>query len=140
MDYEDVRSMRRTTSTMARTARYLARTLRGWMLPTSCVVALALSSAASAGTTTATIREILISNDLVYVYPAGGLVNPPSCHGGNGAYYSFSLARNRAKEYLAGLLSAQAQGASVIFYGTGACDDQPNVSETLAYFSIISGA
>lgn len=125
---------------MARMARYLASTLRGWILPTSCVVALALPSAASAGTTTATIREILISNDLVYVYPAGGLVNPPSCHGANGAYYSFSLERKRAKEYLAGLLSAQAQGGRVIFYGTGACDDQPNVSETLAYFSIISGA
>ena len=71
----------------------------------------------------------------MYVYPVGGVLNPPGCHGSNGSYYSFSLARPRAKEYLAGLLVAQSQGATVSFYGTGTCTDQ-SVSETLAYYSI----
>jgi hypothetical protein len=87
----------------------------------------------------ARIERILIfeGGNLVYVYPVGGVVNPPACHGSNGSYYSFSLNRPRAKEYLAGMLAAQAQGATVSFYGTGTCEDQ-SVSETLAYFSIAS--
>jgi hypothetical protein len=98
-----------------------------------------VSSMASASSMTARIERILIFEDgnLVYVYPAGGVVNPPACHGSNGSYYSFSLNRPRAKEYLAGVLAAQAQGAVVAFYGTGTCTDQ-SVSETLSYFSIIS--
>jgi hypothetical protein len=35
------------------------------------------------------------------------------------------------------MLAAQAQGAVVAFYGTGTCTDK-SVSETLAYFSIVS--
>ena len=103
----------------------------------SCLIGLALSYAAGASGVAARIERILIfeGGNLVYVYPVGGLVNPPSCHGANGNYYSFSLSRPRAKEYLAGLLSAQAQGATVSFYGTGSCEDQ-SVSETLSYFSI----
>ncbi|WP_206606058.1 hypothetical protein [Steroidobacter cummioxidans] len=106
-------------------------------LSVTCILALALSSAASASTTRATIKELLISESLVYVYPTGGVLNPPGCHGSNGNYYSFSFNRPRAKEYLAGLLAAKSQGATVIFYGTGNCTDQPNISETLSYFSIV---
>jgi hypothetical protein len=104
-----------------------------------CLIGLVLWHAALAGTTSARIDRILIfeGGNLVYVYPVGGVANPPACHGSNGNYYSFSLNRPRAKEYLAGLLSAQAQGATVAFYGTGTCDDQ-SVSETLSYFSIAS--
>jgi hypothetical protein len=105
----------------------------------SCIIGLALSTAVGASAVSARIERILIFEDgnLVYVWPVGGLPNPPGCHGSNGNYYSFSLNRPRAKEYLAGLLSAQAQGATVAFYGTGTCQDQ-SVSETLSYFAIIS--
>jgi hypothetical protein len=105
----------------------------------SCLIGLTLSCSAFASSMSARIERILIfeGGNLVYVYPVGGVVNPPACHGANGSYYSFSLNRPRAKEYLAGMLAAQAQGATVAFYGTGTCDDQ-SVSETLAYFSIAS--
>jgi hypothetical protein len=104
----------------------------------ACLVGTMVSNVAAA-TTNARIDRILIyeTGNLVYVYPVGGVLNPPGCHGSNGNYYSFSLNRPRAKEYLAGLLSAQAQGAVVEFTGTGACTDQ-SVSETLAYFMIYS--
>lgn len=100
---------------------------------------LMLASVATANVTSARIERILIyeAGDLVYVYPVGGVSNPPACHGANGNYLSFSLARPRAKEYLAGLLAAQAAGATVNFYGSGACSDQ-SVSETLSYYSIDS--
>jgi hypothetical protein len=106
---------------------------------TALVGSWAMSQAAWGSSMNARIERILIFEDgnLVYVYPVGGVVNPPSCHGLNGNYYSFSLNRPRAKEYLAGLLSAQAQGATVAFYGTGTCVDQ-SISETLSYFAIIS--
>lgn len=105
----------------------------------TCLTGLVLSQAALASSITARIERILIFEDgnLVYVYPVGGVVNPPACHGSNGNYYSFSLNRPRAKEYPAGLLSAQAQGAFIAFYGTSTCTDQ-SVSETLSYFAIIS--
>jgi hypothetical protein len=106
---------------------------------TACLVGVLFSQSAFASSMAARIERILIfeAGNLVYVYPVGGVVNPPSCHGSNGNYYSFSLNRPRAKEYLAGMLSAQAQGANVAFYGTGTCEDQ-SVSETLSYFSIAS--
>jgi len=105
----------------------------------SGLISLMLTSVASASSMQARIERILICDgcNLVYVYPVGGVTNPPACHGSNGNYYSFSLGRTRAKEYLAGLLAAQAQGAMVAFYGTGSCTDQA-VSETLDYFSIAS--
>ena len=98
-----------------------------------------LSSMAGASALTARIQSILIfeGGNLVYVYPVGGVVGAPPCHGSNGNYYSFSLNRPRAKEYLAGLLAAQAQGAQVTFWGTNTCTDQ-SVSETLSYFSVNS--
>ncbi|HEU5136098.1 MAG TPA: hypothetical protein VFU13_13190 [Steroidobacteraceae bacterium] len=106
----------------------------------ACLVGMMVSSTAIAAATNARIDRILIyeGGNLVYVYPVGGIVNPPGCHGSNGNYYSFSLNRPRAKEYLAGLLAAQAQGAVVEFTGTGTCTDQ-SVSETLSYFMIYSG-
>jgi hypothetical protein len=104
------------------------------------LVGMMSSSAATASTMSARIDRILIyeTGNLVYVYPVGGVLNPPACHGSNGSYYSFSMNRARAKEYLAGLLAAQAQGAVVEFSGTGTCADQ-SVSETLSYFMIYSG-
>ena len=105
----------------------------------SCVIGLMMSSVVFGSSMVARIERILIfeGGDLVYVYPVGGVQNPPACHGANGSYYSFSLARPRGKEYLAAMLAAQAERASVAFYGTGTCTDQ-SVSETLAYFSIAS--
>lgn len=90
-----------------------------------------------AGETVGTIARILLYSDgnLVYVYPVGGVTNPPACHGSNGNYYSFSMSRPMAKEYLAALIAAQARGALVVLRGTGTCQDQ-SVSETLQYLSV----
>jgi hypothetical protein len=106
----------------------------------TCIVWMISPNTANAATMNARIDRILIyeAGNLVYVFPVGGVVSPPACHGSNGNYYSFSLNRPRAKEYLAGLLAAQAQGAVVEFTGTGTCADQ-SVSETLSYFMIYSG-
>ena len=94
-------------------------------------------SSTQAGVTTNTIAQILVvdSVNLVYVYPTGGVLNPPACHGSNGNYYSFSMSRALAKEYLAVLLTAQARGATVTMWGTGSCQDQ-SVSETLSYLAV----
>jgi hypothetical protein len=123
-------------NTMAR--MQLCTAIKKWASIVCCFVAFALPNSSFASTTSATIQEILISEGLVYVYPVGGILNPPSCHSSSGQYYSFSLSRTRAKEYLAGLLSAQAQGAIVRLYGASNCDDQPGISERLEYFSIVS--
>ena len=92
---------------------------------------------ASAGATASKIAHILIvdSSKYVYVYPVGGVSNPPTCHGSNGDYYSFSLDRPFAREYYAGLLAAMMAGSNVTMWGSGACTDQ-NVSETLRYFRV----
>jgi len=84
-----------------------------------------------AAVTIATIQRILLVEDsnLVYVYPTGGVVGAPSCHGSNGDYLSFSMSRPMAKQYLA----AQARGATVGFRGKDVCEDQ-SMSETLLYF------
>lgn len=96
-----------------------------------------MAAPAHAGHTKSTIDKILLyeSAMLVYVYPANGVTDPPACHGVNGDYYSFSMSRPMAKEYLAALLAAQARGATVSFTGADACMDQ-NYSETLRYFYI----
>lgn len=86
--------------------------------------------------TEAKIKRIAIIEDpdLVYVYPEGGRVNdPPSCHGSNGEYISFSMNRPRAKEYLATLLVAFAAKKTVYFRTAGDCIDQ-SISDTLVYF------
>lgn len=101
------------------------------------IILLASSLPLYAGVTVSTVDKILLvdSSMLIYVYPKNGVTNPPTCHGSNGNYYSFSATRPMAKEYLSALLSAQARGATVTFTGAGACNDQ-SVSETLRYFRI----
>jgi hypothetical protein len=90
-----------------------------------------------AGITTDTVKSILIfeGGNLIYVYPTNGVTSPPSCHGSNGNYYSFSMGRPLAKSYLAALMTAQAMGYTVNFFGTGTGTDQ-SVSETLSYINI----
>jgi hypothetical protein len=97
----------------------------------------AVAAPASAGNFAAKIDSILLyeGGNLVYVYPQGGVPNPPACHGSNGNYTSFSMARPRAKEYLAALLMAHAAGKTVAFYTYETCADQ-SVSATLAYFAV----
>lgn len=103
-------------------------------LLTICLLA---SNSSWSGETIAPIHRILIYelNMLVYVYPVGGVVNPPACHGAAGDFYSFSLLRPAAKEYLDALLSAQARKVNVDLVGKGDCIDY-SVSETLSYFRI----
>jgi hypothetical protein len=106
---------------------------------TAAAVLLVVGATANAGYTEARISRLLIDEDssLVYVYPAGGVQNAPSCHGQNGNYYSFSLTRPRAKEYYAALLAAQVAGLTVTFHGKGVCTDQ-TFSETLNYISVLT--
>lgn len=92
-----------------------------------------------AGSFSTKIQTILICEecDLVYVYPVGGVQNPPTCHGSNGNYTSFKMSRPRAKEYLAALLLAQAGGKTIGFVTAGNCVDQ-SISDTLRYFQVES--
>lgn len=102
----------------------------------ACTTAL-LAAPAQAGTTTTTLQSIRLqgSSNLVYVYPSGGVQNAPSCHTTKGSYYSFSITRPMAKEYLAALLAAHARGTPVTLYGSGSCVDDPT-SETLDALSV----
>ena len=86
---------------------------------------------------TAKIKDLLFyeAGNLIYIYPEGGVQNPPPCHGANGDYISYSLSRPMAKEYLSGLLTAFTTQKTVNFSTTGDCTDQ-SVSETLRYFII----
>jgi hypothetical protein len=98
------------------------------------------ASTALASTATATVYQVLLLGagaNLVYVYPTGGITGGPSCAAG-AAYYSFSYTGTMGAAYLAGLLAAQASGATVTLYGTAACTVQSS-SETLSYFSITAG-
>lgn len=90
-----------------------------------------------AGSSSSTIERILVFEGgmLVYVYPTGGVLNPPACHGSNGNYFSFSMNRPMAKEYLAMLMAAHARGAVVTIWGRSFCHDQP-YSETLDYLRV----
>ena len=94
---------------------------------------------ASAGTTTAKIHKVLIyeaaGQGMVYIYPVGGVNNPPACHGSNGDYYSFAMDRPFAREYYAMAVAAQISGTTVGLWGKGACVDQ-SVSETLNYLRL----
>ena len=103
----------------------------------STIISFGLSTGtAQAGTTVSSVEQILLyeNGDLAYIYPTGGVTAAPAC-GSSTAYYSFKLNRPRAKEYLAGLMVAQAAGHNVTLTGTGDCTDQAN-SETLAYYSM----
>ena len=58
------------------------------------------ATSAWSGQTNARIQHILLyeGGNLIYVYPVGGVQDPPACHGSNGNYYSFSMSRSMAKE------------------------------------------
>ena len=104
----------------------------------AAVAAGLVSPAASAGTTIAAIQSIRLNSsaNLVYVYPVSGVQGAPSCQAATSAsYYSFSMTRPMAKEYLAALLSAHARGTPVTLVGTGACQDEAT-SETLDSLSL----
>ena len=87
--------------------------------------------------TTAKIQKILLfeQGNLIYIYPEGGVQNPPACHGSNGDYLSFRADRPMAKEYLSVLTTAFVAGKTVFFRTYGDCVDQ-GVSDTIMYFSV----
>jgi hypothetical protein len=89
----------------------------------------------SSADTTAKISRILMyeGGNLVYIYPSGGVQNPPACHGSNGEYLSFKMNRPMAKEYLSVLMMAFAAQKTVYFRTYGDCVDQ-SVSDTIMYF------
>ena len=88
--------------------------------------------------TIAKIDKILMfeGGNLVYIYPVGGVQNKPACHGSNGDYLSFSMARPMAKEYLSVLMMAFAMQKTVEFRTYGNCVDQ-SVSDTIMYFTVL---
>lgn len=87
--------------------------------------------------TTAKISSILMyeEGNLVYIYPEGGVQNPPACHGSNGNYLSFSMSRPMAKEYLSVLMMAFVAQKTVWFRTHNDCVDQP-FSDTVMYFKV----
>ena len=89
--------------------------------------------------TTAKISQILLYEDsnLVYIYPEGGVQNPPACHGSNGNYLSFKLDRPMAKEYLSLLMMAFAAQKTVWFRTHRDCVDQ-SVSDTIMYIKVMN--
>lgn len=103
------------------------------------LLVLFLISVSSYADTTAKIDKILMyeGGNLVYIYPVGGVKNKPACHGSNGDYLSFSMARPMAKEYLSVLMMAFAANKRVQFWTAGSCVDQP-MSETILYFMVLS--
>ena len=80
------------------------------------------------------VANILVSDTLVYVYPATSISGAPGCVT-DATYYSFSQSRPAAKQFLSALLTAMAQDSSVDFWGTGACTDQ-SYTETLSFFKV----
>lgn len=117
-----------------RTAKFRAAVL-GLL---TAISAAPMSPAATAGTTTAAIQSIRLNSNanLVYVFPVGGVQGAPSCQAASSSsYYSFSMTRPMAKEYLAALLSAHARGTPVTLSGTGTCQDEAT-SETLDTVSL----
>ncbi|WP_251359710.1 hypothetical protein [Kangiella sp. TOML190] len=90
--------------------------------------------------TTAKIDRILFyeQSNLIYIFPEGGVQNPPACHGSNGDYYSYKLSRPMAKEYVSALMSAMYAKKTVTFRHYNDCIDQ-SVSVTLRYFIIKAG-
>lgn len=87
--------------------------------------------------TTAKISHILMyeQGNLVYIYPEGGVQNPPVCHGSNGDYLSFKMNRPMAKEYLSVLMMAFIAQKTVFFRTQRDCIDQ-SVSDTIMYFQV----
>ena len=91
---------------------------------------------ANAGEVTSKIVRLLIYDQamVAYVFPEADMPNKPPCHT-SANYYSFSLTRPAAKEYLAGLLAAQLSGVQTRLVGKGVCTDLSS-SETLDYFNL----
>jgi hypothetical protein len=102
-----------------------------------CVVLLSFFCPMLQADTVAKIDSILMfeGGNIVYIYPAGGVQNKPGCHGSNGDYLSFSMARPMAKEYLSVLMMAFAAQKTVVFRTAGACIYQ-SISESINYFSV----
>lgn len=103
------------------------------------ILTLSLPAICSADWTFAKIDRILFvekgSSGLIYVYPEGGVNNPPACHGTNGDYTSFKADRPMAKEYISGLMAAMMADKKVGLRTTGDCVDQ-SISDTLMYFTV----
>jgi hypothetical protein len=109
--------------------------MKGLIVSLTIAAATAFVPAASASTMfSAKISNILISDTLVYVYPATSISGAPGCVI-DSTYYSFAQTRPAAKQFVAALLAAMAQNASVDFWGAGACTDQ-GYSETLNFFKV----
>ena len=108
-------------------------------MKTLLVALIMLFAASVQADTTAKIDKILMfeGGNLVYIYPVGGVQNKPACHGSNGDYLSFSMARPMAKEYLSVLMMAFAAQKTVAFRTKGACIDQ-SMSETIDYFTVVN--
>ncbi|HEY0924149.1 hypothetical protein [Rheinheimera pacifica] len=106
-------------------------------MKTFLVALIILFSAGVQADTTAKIDKILMfeSGNLVYIFPVGGVQNKPACHGSNGDYLSFSMARPMAKEYLSVLMMAFAMQKTVSFRTYRDCIDQP-MSDTIMYFTV----
>jgi len=103
------------------------------------ILAIAAVFASSAeANTVAKIEKILMyeGGNIVYIYPEGGVQNPPACHGSNGDYLSFKMDRPMAKEYLSVLMMAFTANKTVSFRTEGDCIDQ-SVSETITYFTVL---
>jgi len=101
-------------------------------------ISVVISTSANANTA-AKISKILMyeAGNIIYIYPEGGVQNPPTCHGSNGDYLSYKMDRPMAKEYLSVLMMAFAAQKMVSFRTAGDCVDQ-SVSETINYFTVIN--
>ena len=94
---------------------------------------------ASSGDTFDKISAILMYEQagLVYIYPEGGVQNPPSCQAPNVNYLSFKLARPMGKEYLSVLMMAFSLQKKVYFRTARDCVDQ-STSDTILYFRVMN--
>ncbi|MGI5309463.1 hypothetical protein [Rheinheimera sp. WS51] len=106
-------------------------------MKTFLVALIMLFAAGVQADTTAKIDKILMyeGGNLVYIYPVGGVQNKPACHGSNGDYLSFSMARPMAKDYLSVLMMAFAMQKTVSFRTYRDCVDQ-SMSDTVMYFTV----
>lgn len=118
--------------------KYHARQSKNICVAALCclVMMIATPTPANAGETTSRIIRVLVYDQamLVYVFPDATMANKPACHTAAN-YYSFSLTRPAAKEYLAALLAAQLSGTQTRLVGKGVCTDVSS-SETLDYFHL----
>ncbi|UTW46441.1 hypothetical protein KFE80_06060 [bacterium SCSIO 12696] len=102
-------------------------------------IAFCISSNIFAATFTGKVETILLYDDgnIIYVYPKGGIPNPPSCHGSNGDYMTVLMNRSMAKEYLSALLAAMMAKKDVTFRISDDCPEQ-SFAVKLNYFNVHS--